>query len=261
MTAKPSKIEHLRIATPCPISWEQMSGDNRVRFCDHCNLNVYNISELTRVEAGALIASNEGRLCAKLFRRADGTVLTKDCPVGLRALRRRVAKRSAAIFAAIVSLSAVALGQQSSGKKEKASCTPQTRITRTDAKPDHSTKPLAGTVTDPNGALILRFEVRLTNLDTKETRQTTSNDDGRFEFDSLAVGNYSITLRALNYKECQPQKLVIKKDKTINLDMIMEPNVTTETVGLLLDNSSLIDTPPGTMIINEKMIQRLPHQK
>jgi hypothetical protein len=251
-------IDRLRIAAPCPISWEQMTGDNRVRFCDHCNLNVYNISELTRVEAGALIASNEGRLCAKLFRRADGTVLTNDCPVGLRALRRRVAKRTAAIFAAIVSLSAVAFGQQSSGKKGKESCTPQTRITRTDAKPDHATKPLAGTVTDPNGAVISRAEVRLTNLDTKETRQTSANDDGRFEFDSLAVGRYSITLKSPNFKECQLKKLAIEKDKIVNLDMIMEPNGTMETVGLLLDDS-LIDTPPGTMIINQKMIQSLPH--
>src|SRR6267378_5000201 len=91
-----SNLDRLRIATPCPISWEQMTGDNRVRFCDHCKLNVYNISELSRLEAESLIASTEGRLCARLFRRADGTVLTKDCPVGLRALRMRISKRVAA---------------------------------------------------------------------------------------------------------------------------------------------------------------------
>src|SRR5258706_6218808 len=105
MANNPATIDCLRIAAPCPLSWEQMTGDNRVRFCDHCQLNVYNISELSRLEAETLIASTEGRLCARLFRRADGTVLTKDCPVGLRALRRRVAQRTAAIFAAIVGLS------------------------------------------------------------------------------------------------------------------------------------------------------------
>ena len=68
-----ASIDRLRIATPCPISWEQMTGDDRVRFCDHCQLNVYNISELSRSEAETLIASTEGRLCARLFRRADGT--------------------------------------------------------------------------------------------------------------------------------------------------------------------------------------------
>ena len=88
-----ASIDRARIATPCPVSWEQMTGDDRVRFCDQCELHVYNISELTRIEAETLIASTEGRICARLYRRADGSVITKDCPVGLRALRMRVSKR------------------------------------------------------------------------------------------------------------------------------------------------------------------------
>jgi hypothetical protein len=35
---------------------------------------------MTAAEAAALIAGREGRLCARLFRRADGTVITADCP-------------------------------------------------------------------------------------------------------------------------------------------------------------------------------------
>ncbi len=31
-----ASLDRLRIATPCPISWEQITGDNRVRFCHHC---------------------------------------------------------------------------------------------------------------------------------------------------------------------------------------------------------------------------------
>jgi len=147
-----ANIDHLRIATPCPISWDQMTGDNRVRFCDHCHLNVYNISALSRFEAERLIAATEGRLCARLFRRADGTVLTKDCPVGLRALRRRVAKRTAAIFAAIVSLSGAAFGQESSSQ-DKSAGPVQTKITRTSVS-DQTGTSLAVTVTDVVGAVI-----------------------------------------------------------------------------------------------------------
>jgi hypothetical protein len=69
-----------------------MTGDNRVRFCTECRLHVYNFAELTRTEAEDLLRTTEGRLCGRLYRRADGTVITKDCPVGLRAVRRRVAK-------------------------------------------------------------------------------------------------------------------------------------------------------------------------
>jgi hypothetical protein len=31
MARNPATIDLLRIATPCPISWDQMTGDNRVR--------------------------------------------------------------------------------------------------------------------------------------------------------------------------------------------------------------------------------------
>jgi len=67
-----------------------MLGDERVRFCGQCSLNVYNLSSMTRADAEALIARTEGRLCVKFYRRFDGSIITKDCPIGLRAIKRRV---------------------------------------------------------------------------------------------------------------------------------------------------------------------------
>lgn len=254
-------LDRLRIATPCPISWEQMSGDDRVRFCDHCHLNVYNIQALTRLEAETLIASTEGRLCARLFRRADGTVLTKDCPVGLRALRCRVAKRTAAIFAAVISLTGVAMGQKSSSKDDKTSCTPQTKITRTTATADAAEKQLSGTAVDPIGAAIPGATVKLSNADGKELQQTRTNDDGRFEFESIGPGSYSIAIEFIGFKTLQIRNVVVEKDKLTSVAVILEPVDAGFTVGIIMAEPSLIDHPPGTMIIDQKMIQRLPHQK
>src|SRR6185295_11558341 len=211
MAANSTQIDRLRVATPCPMSWDQMTGDNRVRFCDQCQLNVYNIAELSRIEAETLIASTEGRLCARLFRRADGTVLTKDCPVGLRALRRRVAKRTAAIFAAMVSLSAVALGQHGSSKDGKTGCSPQTKITRTDATADPQEKVLSGTVADPTGAVIPRAKVKLINSEAKELRETCTNDDGVFEFAPIASGKYSIKIEAIGFRKYEFTDVLIKE--------------------------------------------------
>ena len=86
-----SVLNDLHIASPCPASWHAMRGDDRVRFCDSCSKSVYNLSDLTTTEATALIRESEGGICLRLYRRADGSVLTADCPVGLRhALRRRL---------------------------------------------------------------------------------------------------------------------------------------------------------------------------
>jgi hypothetical protein len=73
-------LDDVRIATPCQASWDEMPGDDRVRSCPRCSRSVYNVAAMTSDEAVALIAGREGRLCARLFRRADGTVITADCP-------------------------------------------------------------------------------------------------------------------------------------------------------------------------------------
>jgi hypothetical protein len=81
-----------------------MSGDERARFCQHCKLHVYNLSDMSRDEAEAFIAGLEGRTCLRLFRREDGTVLTRDCPVGVRRLRQGLARSVAAIAGIFVAL-------------------------------------------------------------------------------------------------------------------------------------------------------------
>jgi hypothetical protein len=81
-----------------------MIGSERMRFCGQCSLNVYNLSSMTRSEAESLIARNEGRLCVRFYRRRDGSIITKDCPVGLRAIRRRVSYVAKAISSMVLGL-------------------------------------------------------------------------------------------------------------------------------------------------------------
>ena len=95
-------LDHLRVAAPCPADWERMSGNERVRFCGECQLNVYNLSGMSRREAEALITSTEGRLCVRFYRRADGKILTRNCPVGLRAIKRRASRLARAAISGVL---------------------------------------------------------------------------------------------------------------------------------------------------------------
>lgn len=94
-------LEDIRIASPCNASWDAMTGDDRVRFCGSCQKNVFNLSNMSRDDAEALIEKTEGRVCVRYYRRRDGTVLTQDCPVGLRAVRRRLALIGAGVAAGV----------------------------------------------------------------------------------------------------------------------------------------------------------------
>src|SRR5258708_31712641 len=97
-------IQNIRVASPCPADWNKMVGDERTRHCAECNLNVYNLSAMTEREVQKLIVKSQGRLCARFYRRADGTILTQDCPRGLRAVAQHVSRTVAAVLSAVMSV-------------------------------------------------------------------------------------------------------------------------------------------------------------
>jgi hypothetical protein len=98
-----SPLDHVSIAAPCNVGWDNMVGNERVRFCNQCNLNVYNLSAMAKNDAERLVSQTEGRLCVRYYRRADGTILTENCPVGLRALKRRASRIAGASISAVLS--------------------------------------------------------------------------------------------------------------------------------------------------------------
>jgi hypothetical protein len=105
----------VKIASPCPISWDSMKGTDRVRFCGECKRKVFNLSEMTQAEAKQLLSRHRSRLCAMFYKRADGTVMTRDCPEYGRRLRRRI--KTAALM--LASLLAMLFGAASIGKKDE----------------------------------------------------------------------------------------------------------------------------------------------
>lgn len=91
-----------------------MHGDDRVRFCSRCQLNVYNFSEMSADEIQALVKNREGRLCARIYQRSDGRTMTADCPIPFAKARRRMAYYLAAalmvLFSGFGAAQSIALG-------------------------------------------------------------------------------------------------------------------------------------------------------
>ncbi len=71
-----------KTASLCEARWGHMVGNDRVRCCGQCRRFVYNFSGLTEEEAAQLVHATEGKANPRYFERADGTLLTEDCPVG-----------------------------------------------------------------------------------------------------------------------------------------------------------------------------------
>src|SRR5690348_9533907 len=111
MAASKTPLDVIQIQNPCPASWEEMAGDARVRFCNHCTRNVYNLSDMTRQEAEALLEHREGRLCVRYYQRTDGGVITRDCKGGLgrRMIRAATFAASASLALLVSTLSAAGM--------------------------------------------------------------------------------------------------------------------------------------------------------
>ena len=96
-------LNNLKIASPCSQDWNAMIGDNRKRYCGECKLNVFNLSGMSRTEAENLIQTAEGRLCVRFYKRADGSVITQDCPVGWALVKQRTKAYVTAVASLIFS--------------------------------------------------------------------------------------------------------------------------------------------------------------
>jgi hypothetical protein len=134
-TRLPIALENIRIASPCAADWDDMRGDERVRFCGRCEKNVYNLSSMTRADAEALVNEKEGRLCVRFYQRSDGTMLTADCPVGVQRMRLKAriwaslsgAAASAALLVGLITGRAARADVSVPTKSDKPTATSSTK--------------------------------------------------------------------------------------------------------------------------------------
>jgi len=129
--AKLPVLDNLRVATPCTADWNQMSGDDRIRRCDDCKKDVYNLSGMAREQAEALLIEKNGDLCVRYYQRHDGTILLADCALDGRRRRRRLVAAGAvtllASSAAALGLHAYSLGSMQDLRVERPPETPPPR--------------------------------------------------------------------------------------------------------------------------------------
>lgn len=121
-------LENVRIASPCSADWNRMTGDDRVRFCGDCNKNVYSTAGMTRAETRELLTQHAGgELCLRIYRRADGTILTSDCSVGANDRKKKV-RRLAIAAGAFGALSAAAYAELNAARMGGVARTGEARI-------------------------------------------------------------------------------------------------------------------------------------
>jgi hypothetical protein len=197
-------LDRIAIAAPCSADWEKMPGSDRVRHCAQCDKNVYDLSAMTGREAEALIRKTEGRLCARFYRRADGTILTENCPAGLRAIGRNISRWAGAAMSAAMAFSAASVAQL-----------PLIQIAS--AQEQENAHSILGVVQDSTGLTIVpNARVTLRRKNSERTYTTQSDSKGQFQIQSLARGSYLIRVESPGFSSYE-QHLRISRDPELKL--------------------------------------------
>jgi hypothetical protein len=159
-------LEGIRIAAPCEVSWDAMDGNGRVRECGDCKKQVFNLSAMSRADAEVLIRERVGDMCVRLYRREDGTVLTSDCPVGVR---RRLTTRALVSMATTALLGAFAFLGLSARKRPELSSRPSAGYAAHDGTETLTTASM----------LVMQNEARLAAEEAAKPKPPAAGSGGR----------------------------------------------------------------------------------
>jgi ankyrin repeat protein len=186
-------LNNVTIPTPCSADWNSMIGNDQVRFCEHCNLDVHNLSRMTRSQAQRLVARANGRLCVRYHHDAAGRPLTLPVGQKLHRIGRRVSRLAAGAFTATLSVTS-AVAQQSENLQSVN--LNQAHASQTSTRFNLNSS-IAGTITDQNGAVIPGATISLWSVQSEGAALYVSTDfSGQFKIESLESGVYKLRIEA-----------------------------------------------------------------
>jgi hypothetical protein len=205
---KKSFIDAIEVKSPCSESWDEMTGNEKVRFCSHCSKSVNNISEMTRKEVMRLVRRSEGRLCVRYEMHPKTHV-----PVFSTKLSQ-IARHTGVAAGVLGASLALANGVYAQGEP--------TRIVTVRAelaeKSSGATSKISGYVTDPNGAVIPFAVVSITNIATYEYTAANASAEGFYEFKNLSSGNYKLKFEAGGFEMKEIENIQIGEASEVRRD-------------------------------------------
>ncbi len=215
-------LKQIEVKNHCTQDWDEMTGNEEVRFCSHCNFSVNNLSTMTRKKALKIVREAEGRICVRYVQNpVDKTPVFAD---RLYQITRR-AGIAAGVLGASLSLSTLTYAQ---GEPRPRLINNETEISQTEKTDEDKTEStaasLSGTIIDSQGNFASGVSVSLTNLKSNESFYAETNSDGFYEFKDVAEGIYKLVV--LNEKgNAQIESLEILPSSENRQDLALAPPV------------------------------------
>jgi hypothetical protein len=119
---------------------------------------------------------------------------------------------------------------------------------------------ISGTVTDQSGAAIPGAEITLVNVETSQTRQTTSGGNGDFVFTQILPGTFRLSITAKGFKKYEQTDFVLTSTERLVLKpAVLELGEITQTVEVQAEAARLqTQSAERSGLISTEQTQNIP---
>ncbi|HEY5329618.1 MAG TPA: carboxypeptidase regulatory-like domain-containing protein [Acidobacteriaceae bacterium] len=116
-----------------------------------------------------------------------------------------------------------------------------------------------GYVKDTSGAAVPNAKVTMTNVAAGTSQTATTDHDGRYEFNSVPIGNYRVETEAAGFDRARTPDFQLTTNARQRVDVAMKPGAVTETVTVSSEPTVLeTETSSRGEVIGTKQIEDLP---
>lgn len=215
--SKKSFINSIDVKSPCSEDWNEMEGNDEVRFCSHCSKHVNNLSEMTRKQAARLVRESNGSLCVRYI--PHPVTRRPMFAEHLLQITRRAPSVAAGVMSASIALSTQAYAQGSPSLPLEPGQRVEVGLDK-DAKPNtDATGGITGSVMDPNKAVIVGAEVTIVSVDAGISAATKTDENGTYRFSSLKPGTYRIEAESAGFTKGGTQIVVTNSNIAVDIEL------------------------------------------
>jgi hypothetical protein len=107
------------------------------------------------------------------------------------------------------------------------------------ARAQNFTGSIRGTVTDPQGASVAGADVKITNTDTAYTRSNGTDQDGNYNFQSLPLGRYDLSVTMSGFSAFTEKGIILHVNDNLTFNAQLKIGVTTDTIEVVANNAQV----------------------
>src|SRR5580658_612974 len=89
---------------------------------------------------------------------------------------------------------------------------------------------MLGNVTDPSGAGVPAAAVKITQVETNESREAQTNDTGVFSFPAIPAGTYTVEVRKAGFQTAIQREIVVQNNTVVRADSALQVGTVNQNV-------------------------------